>query len=257
MILEDGCDRHSFKNNLCGGVKMFQMKKMVAAVTIVAASIAGAQAATVLNFEDAASLGAVGNANNSGLLDAVTGYDGFIFTSSLTSNLQLWDSVKLTANSSAGNTADPVSNYLAPLGTTPTASQTSGNWMAGFKTSANNFSFAEQSGAAFALDSLFLYIGKTTTSSTVPELVITGFLNGVAVSGASFSEFKPALGGQTVTLAQLGSAFGNVDKINISSKDGVLGFDNITIAPVPEPSTYAMLLAGLGMIGVIARRRSV
>lgn len=30
---------------------------------------------------------------------------------------------------------------------------------------------------------------------------------------------------------------------------------NITAAPVPEPESYAMLLAGLGVIGAIARRR--
>jgi len=30
---------------------------------------------------------------------------------------------------------------------------------------------------------------------------------------------------------------------------------NIVISPVPEPSTYAMLLAGLGLVGFSARRR--
>lgn len=30
---------------------------------------------------------------------------------------------------------------------------------------------------------------------------------------------------------------------------------NLTLAPVPEPETYAMLLAGLGLMGAIARRR--
>lgn len=29
----------------------------------------------------------------------------------------------------------------------------------------------------------------------------------------------------------------------------------VTLAPVPEPETYAMLLAGLGLVGAIARRR--
>ena len=29
----------------------------------------------------------------------------------------------------------------------------------------------------------------------------------------------------------------------------------VLTAPVPEPETYAMLLAGLGLMGVIARRR--
>lgn len=33
------------------------------------------------------------------------------------------------------------------------------------------------------------------------------------------------------------------------------GYVPTNTAPIPEPSTYAMLLAGLGMIGVIARRR--
>jgi hypothetical protein len=32
--------------------------------------------------------------------------------------------------------------------------------------------------------------------------------------------------------------------------------DDLTLAPVPEPGTYAMLLAGLAAIGFVARRRS-
>jgi len=32
---------------------------------------------------------------------------------------------------------------------------------------------------------------------------------------------------------------------------------SVTLAPVPEPETYAMLLAGLGLMGTIARRRKV
>jgi hypothetical protein len=33
------------------------------------------------------------------------------------------------------------------------------------------------------------------------------------------------------------------------------GGTNITVAAIPEPETYAMLLAGLGFIGAVARRR--
>jgi hypothetical protein len=29
----------------------------------------------------------------------------------------------------------------------------------------------------------------------------------------------------------------------------------VTLAPVPEPETYALLLAGLGLMGAVARRR--
>ncbi|MBI4755810.1 MAG: PEP-CTERM sorting domain-containing protein [Betaproteobacteria bacterium] len=30
---------------------------------------------------------------------------------------------------------------------------------------------------------------------------------------------------------------------------------NITVSPVPEPSEWAMLVAGLGLVGLFARRR--
>ncbi|MTV40968.1 PEPxxWA-CTERM sorting domain-containing protein [Duganella radicis] len=36
---------------------------------------------------------------------------------------------------------------------------------------------------------------------------------------------------------------------------GKFEFDNINVTAVPEPETYAMLLAGLGLVGVAARRR--
>lgn len=34
-----------------------------------------------------------------------------------------------------------------------------------------------------------------------------------------------------------------------------IGLDNVTVTAVPEPETYAMLLAGMGLVGAIARRR--
>jgi hypothetical protein len=42
-------------------------------------------------------------------------------------------------------------------------------------------------------------------------------------------------------------------RVNDNGMYWVMG--NITITPVPEPETYAMLLAGLGIVGVLARRR--
>jgi hypothetical protein len=42
------------------------------------------------------------------------------------------------------------------------------------------------------------------------------------------------------------------------------GFSNLTLfardmvtTPVPEPETYGMLLAGLGVLGLVARRRKL
>lgn len=43
-----------------------------------------------------------------------------------------------------------------------------------------------------------------------------------------------------------------------SNTSGTYGpaLDNISVTAVPEPETYAMLLAGLGLMGAIARRRN-
>jgi hypothetical protein len=44
---------------------------------------------------------------------------------------------------------------------------------------------------------------------------------------------------------------------NIHSSDFPMGEIRGFLAPIPEPETYALLLAGLGLIGAIARRRRV
>jgi PEP-CTERM motif len=55
------------------------------------------------------------------------------------------------------------------------------------------------------------------------------------------------------TSAQLNVAGFN-PYFNLSS-NGILTYTASTAAPIPEPETYGMLLAGLGMIGFVARRR--
>ncbi len=39
------------------------------------------------------------------------------------------------------------------------------------------------------------------------------------------------------------------------SNDTAMGFDNFSVTAVPEPETYALMLAGLGVVGFMARRR--
>ncbi len=48
---------------------------------------------------------------------------------------------------------------------------------------------------------------------------------------------------------------GPVDKITVEGYQGYFAMDNFSYAPVPEPASYAMLIAGLGGLGMMARRR--
>jgi hypothetical protein len=62
-------------------------------------------------------------------------------------------------------------------------------------------------------------------------------------------------------------AFNNLSKANVEggvfakalNQDAEIHLQSfsgtIPTTPVPEPETYAMLLAGLGMVGALARRR--
>jgi len=47
----------------------------------------------------------------------------------------------------------------------------------------------------------------------------------------------------------------DVDSVAISSQRGFVVIDNITVSPVPEPSSVAMLASAAGLFGLLARRR--
>ena len=48
---------------------------------------------------------------------------------------------------------------------------------------------------------------------------------------------------------------GNTKSLSVTSFNGYANVTYTYAMPVPEPETYAMLLAGLGLMGVVARRR--
>jgi hypothetical protein len=60
----------------------------------------------------------------------------------------------------------------------------------------------------------------------------------------------------TVTSSNLaaGDYYLQVRGTLVSSTSGAFG-GAVMLAPVPEPETYGMLLAGLGLVGFMARRR--
>lgn len=60
--------------------------------------------------------------------------------------------------------------------------------------------------------------------------------------------------GLSTFLAANGGSADNYASVNVSAAK--LSLSVIPVAPVPEPEAYLMLLTGLGMVGLIARRRS-
>lgn len=51
--------------------------------------------------------------------------------------------------------------------------------------------------------------------------------------------------------------FNNLKSVRVGglANDAYVAMDNINVTPVPEPGTYAMMLSGLGLMGLMMRRR--
>lgn len=108
-------------------------------------------------------------------------------------------------------------------------------------------------GASTITGDLLSYTGNAKNGLDITNLALYGtsglLLTGTQVStGASdvWQLSSAVLGAGNYYLAVSGSA------VSKSAGSYSLG---VTVTPVPEPETYAMLLGGLGLMGVVARRR--
>lgn len=104
-------------------------------------------------------------------------------------------------------------------------------------------------GGTFAFESLWL---KGWDSEDTHSFVIRGFLGGTEVGSVG--------GSLAFSWAKYVGSFSSIDKLTIEVEEiDTFLVDDIVVtpltSPVPEPETYAMLLAGLGLLGFVARRR--
>ncbi len=112
----------------------------------------------------------------------------------------------------------------------------------------------------YSTDATALNNGVWTSVSALNFLAPTktgtaGGLDGNAA--ANRSALSGSIAG--LNLAQGGSLWLRWSDVDASGADDGLAIDdfsfNATLAPVPEPSTYALLLAGLCAVGLMSRRR--
>jgi hypothetical protein len=118
----------------------------------------------------------------------------------------------------------------------------------------SSVTFDIQNGGLFSLTSLD--VAKTFTGNDLPvtlTLTATG-VNGV-VTTTIFVEARPA---EIFSTFQF-EGFVNISSLTITGGQQYPEFaiDNVILspAPVPEPATWATLIAGLGIIGSAVRRR--
>lgn len=87
------------------------------------------------------------------------------------------------------------------------------------------------------------------------------------ISGSRFQISEVKINGTTWALGASGSnidlgslSFPTINSVEVTVSGARLGAGanfqgSLVLTPVPEPETYAMLLAGLGVVGFVARRR--
>jgi hypothetical protein len=209
---------------------------LVAALALAAAAPMAAQAATYsFTFGGAGGVsGAVtltyGTAADAKYANAfeITGVSGTFSDSTLgISNASILGLVQVAHNEpEAGNTLAPhdFSRFAVATGT------------------------SAESGGFVTYDNLFWPGGAPQTANTFPT------------SGGIFDIYGLMFrigNNRVVDIWSNGSAIGNTYGVNVATTDALLHgvTAGVTVTPVPEPETLALMLAGLGVLGFVARRR--
>ena len=126
-------------------------------------------------------------------------------------------------------------------------------------------------GLSATTETVYAYLGTSATSVTTmlsavsteannSSLTTVGLTAGTnAIKLTSSTDFAGYIGARTgaASFAAYAPLVNNAANwvINVGGNGTSVVPDTTVFAPIPEPGTYALLLAGLGVVGFVARRR--
>ena len=212
-----------------------KFSKTIATLALIAAAVPAVAAQTTIDFEGTASFGSILEFYNGGV-DAA-GNSGANYGVSLTASATSLSNDNL--NNYFSNAPTPGTVMFAP------DSMAYLNAANGFF---NSVSLYYSSDIA-APNSVNIYSGLNGTG----DLLGSFSLNMNAQTGCtdtSFCNFELS----TVTFSGTGKSISFDGAAGHTAFDNV-AFDNVAVTPVPEPTTYALMMLGLAGIGMVARRR--
>lgn len=123
-------------------------------------------------------------------------------------------------------------------------------------TFADHFTFSV-TGVPTNLDAIVSSISRTaSTGLDITGLSLYGSGGTLISAGAMMSTGPIDVWTLTSNNLAVGNYYVQVNGTLVSATSGSFG-GAIMLAPVPEPETYGMMLAGLGLVGFLARRRQL
>jgi hypothetical protein len=158
-----------------------------------------------------------------------------------------------------------VSNFDSFIASNPTANHQFGLavWSSQFNVRTGNLDF--DLGGQYIVGAMALWNLGTADPSSLHHFNIWVDDNSSFSSPEKVDEFTAsnslgtdsAVGAQVFTFAPVSASFVRIEVIDTWDPSSFgTGFNEVMFAtPVPEPEIYAMLLAGLGLVGFIGRRR--